>query len=163
MYLYYDAKHAAEEETDNLRRVDDGKYENYTMDTYALKAPQFGTIALMVSGQTEPKAAFDDYKTRCEVEQEIDVLKTDLDSLTSYMHDDARLERWMFINFVALHIFYMLRRHIVENKLTEKLSTREAIRVLCRQRIVLLDDKWKLAEASSKDSAQLEALGIPIT
>lgn len=90
MYLYYDAKHAAEEETDNLRRVDDGKYENYTMYTYALKAPQFGTIALMVSGQTEPKAAFDDYKTRCEVEQEIDVLKTDLDALTSYMHDDAR-------------------------------------------------------------------------
>lgn len=60
-------------------------------------------------------------------------------------------------------IFYMLRRRIVENKLTDKLSTREAIRVLCRQRIVRLDDRWKLAEASSKDRAQLEALGIPIT
>lgn len=163
VYLYYDAKHAAEEETDYLRRVDDGKYENYTMDTYALKAPQFGTIALMVSGLTDAKSAFDDYKTRCEVEQEIDVLKTDLDALTSYMQDNDRLEGWMFINFVALHIFYMLRRRIVENKLTDKLSTREAIRVLCRQRIVRLDDKWKLAEASGKDRAQLEALGIPIT
>ena len=74
-----------------------------------------------------------------------------------------RCEGWMFINFIALHIFYMLRRRIVENKLTDKLSTREAIRVLCRQRIVRLDDRWKLAEASSKDRAQLEALGIPIT
>lgn len=163
VYLYYDAKHAAEEETDYLRRVDDEKHENYNMDTYALKAPQFGTIALMVSGQTDAKAAFDDYKTRCEVEQEIDVLKTDLDALTSYMQDNDRLEGWMFVNFIALHIFYMLRRHIVENKLTDKLSTREAIRILCRQRIVRLDDKWKLAEASSKDRAQLEALGIPIT
>ena len=163
VYLYYDAKHAAEEETDYLRRVDDERYENYTMDTYALKAPQFGTIALMVSGQTQAKAAFDDYKTRCEVEQEIDVLKTDLDALTSYMQDNDRLEGWMFVNFIALHIFYMLRRHIVENKLTDKLSTREAIRILCRQRIVRLDDRWKLAEASSKDRAQLEALGIPIT
>lgn len=163
VYLYYDAKHAAEEETDYLRRVDDEKHENYTMETYALKAPQFGTIALMVSGQPLPKAAFDDYKTRCEVEQEIDVLKTDLDALTSYMQDNERLEGWMFVNFIALHIFYMLRRSIVENKLTDKLSTREAIRILCRQRIVRLDDKWKLAEASSKDRAQLEALGIPIT
>lgn len=163
VYLYYDAKHAAEEETDYLRRVDDERYENYTMETYALKAPQFGTIALMVSGQTQAKAAFDDYKTRCEVEQEIDVLKTDLDALTSYMQDNDRLEGWMFVNFIALHIFYMLRRHIVENKLTDKLSTREAIRILCRQRIVRLDDRWKLAEASSKDRAQLEALGIPIT
>ena len=97
------------------------------------------------------------------MEQEIDVLKTDLDALTSYMQDNDRLEGWMFVNFIALHIFYMLRRHIVDNKLTDKLSTREAIRVLCRQRIVRLDDKWKLAEASSKDRAQLEALGIPIT
>ena len=163
VYLYYDAKHAAEEETDYLRRVDDEKYENYTMDSYALKAPQFGTIALMVSGQTDAKNSFDDYKTRCEVEQEIDVLKTDLDALTSYMQDNDRLEGWMFINFIALHIFYMLRRRIVETNLTDKLSTREAIRVLCRQRIVKLDDKWQLAEASSKDRAQLEALGIPIT
>lgn len=163
VYLYYDAKHAAEEESDYLRRVDDAKYEKYTMDTYSIKAPQFGTIALMVSGQTDAKAAFDDYKTRCEVEQEIDVLKTDLDALTSYMQDNDRLEGWMFINFVALHIFYMLRRHIVENRLTDTLSTREAIRVLCRQRIVRLDDKWKLAESSNKDRAQLEALGIPIT
>ena len=133
------------------------------MATYALKASQFGTIALMVSGIPDAVTAFDDYKTRCEVEQEIDVLKTDLDALTSYMQDNDRLEGWMFINFIALHIFYMIRRQIVENRLTGKLSTREAIRVMCRQRIVRLDDKWKLAEASSKDRAQLEALGIPIT
>lgn len=163
VYLYYDAKHAAEEETDYLRRVDDDRYDNYTMATYALKASQFGTIALMVSGIPDAVTAFDDYKTRCEVEQEIDVLKTDLDALTSYMQDNDRLEGWMFINFIALHIFYMIRRQIVENGLTGKLSTREAIRVMCRQRIVRLDDKWKLAEASSKDRAQLEALGIPIT
>lgn len=163
VYLYYDAKHAAEEEADYLRRVDDEKYENYTMETYAMKAPRFGTIALMVSGQTDAKATFDDYKTRCEVEQEIDVLKTDLDALTSYMQDNDRLEGWMFINFIALHIFYMLRRQIVESNLSDKFSTREAIRVLCRQRIVRLDDKWKLAEASGKDRAQLQALGIPIT
>lgn len=111
-------------------------HENYTMETYALKAPQFETIALKVSGQTHAKAA-----TRCEAEQEIDVLKTDLDALTSYMQDNDRLEGWMFVNFIALNIFYMLRRHIVGNKLTDKLSTRESIRILCRQRIVRLDDK----------------------
>ena len=92
VYLYYDAKHAAEEETDYLRRVDDEKYEEYTMETYARKAPQLGTIALMVSGDISADRAFDDYKSRCEVEQEIDVLKTDLDALTSYMQDNDRLE-----------------------------------------------------------------------
>lgn len=163
VFLYYDAKHAAEEETDYLRRVDDEKYEQYTMETYAVKAPQFGTIALIVSGDITPKRAFDDYKSRCEIEQEIDVLKTDLDALTSYMQDNDRLEAWMFINFIALQLFYMIRKKIVEAQLTEKLSTREAIRILCRQRIVRLDDNWKLAEVSSKDKAQLEALGVPIT
>ncbi len=163
VYLYYDAKHAAEEETDYLRRVDDPKHEEYTMATYARKAPQFGTIALMVSGGIEVRKAFDDYKGRCEVEQEIDVLKTDLDALTSYMQDNDRLEGWMFINFIALHIFYIIRRRLVDSKLSEKMSTREAIRVLCRQRIVRLNDEWRNAEASSKDKTQLEALGVPIT
>ena len=162
-YLYYDAKHAAEEETDYLRRVDDEKHDKYTMETYARKAPQFGTIALLVSGDIQARQAFDDYKSRCEVEQEIDVLKTDLDALTSYMQDNDRLEGWMFINFIALHIFYMIRRRLVQSKLTEKMSTREAIRILCRQRTVRLNDQWRLAEASSKDKAQLEALGVPIT
>ena len=163
VYLYHDAKHAAEEETDYLRRVDDEIYEEYTMETYARKAPQFGTIALIVSDGIEPKKAFDDYKSRCDVEQEIDVLKTDLDALTSYMQDNDRLEAWMFINFIALHIFYMIRRRLVENNLIEKMSTREAIRILCRQRIVRLDNEWRIAEASSKDKAQLVALGVPIT
>ncbi|MBD5358373.1 MAG: transposase [Bacteroides sp.] len=163
VYLYYDAKHAAEEETDYLRRVDDEKYEEYTIETYARKAPQFGTIALMTSGDIQAKQAFDDYKSRCEIEQEIDVLKTDLDALTSYMQDNDRLEGWMFINFIALHIFYMIRRCLVESNLTDKMSTREAIRILCRQRIVRLNDEWRIAEASSKDKTQLEALGIPIT
>ena len=163
VYLYYDAKHAAEEETDYLRRVDDEKHEQYTMETYARKAPQFGTIALMVSGDISADRAFEDYKSRCEVEQEIDVLKTDLDALTSYMQDNDRLEGWMFINFIALHIFYMIRRRLIQSNLTKKMSTREAIRILCRQRIVRLNDEWRMAEASSKDKAQLEALGIPIT
>ena len=163
VYLYYDAKHAAEEETDYLRRVDDPKYEQYTMESYARKAPQLGTIALMASGGIEAKKAFDDYKSRCEVEQEIDVLKTDLDALTSYMQDNDRLEGWMFINFIALHIFYMIRRRLVESKLTDKMSTREAIRILCRQRIGRINDQWKIAEASTKDKAQLQALGVPVT
>lgn len=163
VYLYYDAKHAAEEETDYLRRVDDEKYDDYTMETYSVKAPRFGTIALMATAGIDAKKAFDDYKSRCEVEQEIDVLKTDLDALTSYMQDNDRLEGWMFVNFIALHMFYMIRRRLVATQLADKLSTREAIRVLCRQRIVRLDNEWVLAEASRKDRAQLEVLGVSIT
>lgn len=79
------------------------------------------------------------------------------------MQDNDRLEGWMFINFIALHIFYMIRRRLIQSNLTKKMSTREAIRILCRQRIVRLNDEWRMAEASSKDKAQLEALGIPIT
>ena len=104
------------------------------METYKVKAPQFGTLATMVSDGISAKKAYDDYKSRCGVEQEIDVLKTDLDALTSYMQDNDSLEGWMFANFIALHIFYMIRKRIVEKNLTSKMSIHEAIRILCRQR-----------------------------
>lgn len=161
-FLYYDARHAAEEETDCLRHVDDEKYEEYTMERYACKAPQFGTIALIVSDGMVAGKAFDDYKSRCEVEQEIDVLKTVLDALASYIQNDDRLEGWMFINFIALHI-YMIRRRLSDRGLAQKVSTRETIRILCRQLIVRLNDGWRIAEASGKDKAQLEVLGVPVT
>ncbi len=57
----------------------------------------------------------------------------------------------------------MIRRKIAESNMTDKLSVREAIRILCRQRIVRLDNAWRMAEASGKDKAQLEALGVPVT
>lgn len=55
VYLYYDAKHAAEEETDYLRRVDDERYENYTMETYALKAPNSGRLPLWYRDRRRPR------------------------------------------------------------------------------------------------------------
>lgn len=163
-HLYYDAKHAAREETDYMLRVDSEKQKDYTMESYNNKAAHFGTLAvMMVPDGISPKQAYDDYKSRCEVEQEIDVLKTDLDALTSYMRDNDRLEDWMFINFIALHIFYMIRKRIAEKDMASKISMREAVRILCRQRIVRLDNEWSYAKISKNDKAQLEALSIPIT
>lgn len=113
----------------------------------------------MVSDGISIKDALDNNKSRCECEQEMDVLKTDLDAMTSYMQDNDRLEDWMFVNFISLHIFYMQRKRIVESGLISKMSTREAIRILYRHRIARLDRKWKKAEASAKDKALPETLG----
>ncbi len=162
VYLYYDAKRAAEEKKGYLRRVDDEEYEDYTMETYAAKAPQFGTTALMVSADGDAEKVYCDYKSRCEAEQEIDVFKTATDERASFMQDDDCLEGWMFINFIALHIFCMIRRRLVEAGLADKLSTREAIYVLCRHRIVQIDGRWVLAQPLRWDRAQLEALGVPV-
>ena len=69
----------------------------------------------------------------------------------------------MFVNFVALHIYYMLRKIVKEKGLSGKYSTRDAIRVLTRQRIVRLDNQWRLGDATKKDRKLLEILAGPIT
>lgn len=68
------------------------------------------------------------------------------------------------VNYIIpLHIFYMIRRKLAESNLTDKISAREAIRGLCRQLIVRLNDEWRIAQASGKDKTQAEALGIHVT
>lgn len=164
VYLFRDPKLAAVEEADYMRRVDDPDKPEYTMQTYAAKAGQFGTLAVMAAAGTDAQKAYNDYKTRCEVEQENDVLKTDLGALTSYMQDNNSLEGWMFINHIALRIFYAIRRRVAADKaLSAKLSTRDAIRVMTRAQVVNVNGKWRMASMSKKDRAQLQALGVPVT
>ncbi len=78
--MYLDEEHRIEENRDYIARVDSERYDKYTIEGYHAKACQFSTIALITNTDKKPQQLYESYKTRCEVEQAIDVFKTNLDA-----------------------------------------------------------------------------------
>lgn len=161
--MYLDEEHRIEENRDYISRVDSERYENYTIESYHTKACQFGTIALITNADKNPQQLYEAYKTRCEVEQAIDVFKTNLDADSSYMQNEQSLEAYTFINFIALQWYYIIREKLrVADKLS-KYSPMQMVKNLSRIRTVYVDGKWTRAELTKKQADLLNELGWNIT
>ena len=125
--IFFDEEHRIEEDRDYLSRVDSGKYEKYTMDSYHAKVEVFGTIALITNTEKTAQQLYEAYKTRCEVEQAIDVFKNNLDADSTYMQSAQSLEAYTFINFVAMQMFYIIREHLRASDQLSKYSPSQII------------------------------------
>lgn len=161
--MYLDEEHRIEEERDYINRVDSDRYEDYTIEKYHDKANQFGTIALITNTDKNPQQLYEAYKTRCEVEQAIDVFKTNLEADTTYMQNERSLETYTFINFIALQFYYVIRERLRDADKLTKYSPMQMVKYLSRIRGVYVNDEWTRAELTKKQTDLLAELGWNIT
>lgn len=161
--MYLDEEHRIEENRDYIARVDSERYDNYTIEGYHAKACQFGTIALITNTDKSPQQLYESYKTRCEVEQAIDVFKTNLDADSSYMQSEQSLEAYTFINFIALQWYYKIRERLRDADKLSKYSPMQMVKYLSRIRSVYIDGKWTRAELTKKQADLLSEIGWNIT
>lgn len=161
--VFLDEEHRIEEDRDYLDRVDSGKYDNYTLEGYHAKTEVFGTIALVTNTDKTAQQLYEAYKTRCEVEQAIDVFKTNLDADSTYMQSAQSLEAYTFINFIAMQIFYVIREHLRSKDKLSRYSPVQMIKKLSRIRTVYASGKWNRAEMTKKETDLLAEIGWDIT
>ena len=161
--MYLDEEHRIEENRDYISRVDSGRYDEYTIEGYHAKASQFGTIALITNTEKTPQQLYEAYKTRGEVEQAIDVFKTNLDADSSYMQSAQSLEAYTFINFIALQWYYIIREKLRQADRLSKYSPMQMVKYLSRIRTVYIDGNWVRAEISKKQADLLAEIGWNIT
>lgn len=161
--IFFDEEHRIEEDRDYLNRVDSGKYENYNLEGYHAKAEVFGTIALMTNTAKTAQQLYEAYKTRCEVEQAIDVFKTNLDADSTYMQSPESLEAYTFVNFIAMQMFYIIRESLRAKDKLSKFSPAQMIKKLSRVRTVYASGKWNRAEMTKKETDLMAEVGWNIT
>ena len=161
--IFFDEEHRIEEDRDYLDRVDSGKYDNYTLEGYHAKTEVFGTIALITNTDKTTQQLYEAYKTRCEVEQAIDVFKTNLDADSTYMQSAQSLEAYTFINFIAMQMFYIIREHLRSREKLSKYSPTQMIKKLSRVRTVYASGKWNRAEMTKKETDLMAEIGWNIT
>ncbi|MBI5326322.1 MAG: transposase [Ignavibacteriae bacterium] len=159
LYVYVDDFLKAEEQRDYLMRIE--KYpDNYSIEEYHIKQPQFGTIALLTNAKSNPQETYQDYKTRNEIEVLFDAYKNILHADKTYMQNDIAIEAWMFINFIAIQWYYISFNLLKKYKLIKTYAPLDLMMKLTEIKKIKINDQWYLSEATKATVDLLEKLKI---
>jgi hypothetical protein len=162
IYLFLDENLKIKEQSDYLQRIDDKK-TGYTMDRFRLKKREFGTVAIIsnLKGKTAPQIYLA-YKSRMDIENTFDAMKTILDADKTYMQQEEVLQGWMFANHIALQWYYSLFHRLINTKQNSKYSVKDLIEHLQEIRMVKIDGNWTKAEVIKKSQQLLDKINLPI-
>ena len=118
---------------------------------------------MITNADKTARELYEAYKTRCEVEQAIDVFKTNLDADSTYLQSPESLRAYTFINFIALQWYYMIREKLRAAEKLSKYSPMQIVKFLSRIRGVYVDGKWTRAEMTKKQTDLMAEIGWDIT
>ncbi len=162
--IFLDDKLRAEEMKDAVQRLDDSTREQFYDANHRM-----GTIAVITDLKTKDgkeisgKEIYSFLKQRVNIEQLYDTLKNTLEADRSYMRDDYQLEGWMFINFIAMLLYYRLYNLLVDKEALNNYSIKDVLLHLERIQKLKIGDNWVLSEVPKKTRKLLEKLEVCIT
>jgi len=152
----------AEESKDYLNRIETHP-EKYSIEGFHQNVKKFGTLSILSNTDNSAKKIYEFYKNRNQVELMIDAFKNLVSADSSYMQNEFSLEAWMFINYIALHWYYVLLKKLKSSKLNNKFSPMDLIKFLKEVKKVKLNGRWFDAEVTAKNIEIINRLNIPIT
>ena len=161
--LFTDKKLSLEEEQTYLNRID-LNYEGYDLDGYQKKQIEFGTIAMITNcAKMNPEQIYINYKSRMEIETVFDSFKNLLEADKTYMRSDTSMEAWLFLNHLAIMMYYRLFNIIKCAKLTKSISPYELLQKLARINKVKINSLWYTSEINSKTLNMASKLNLTVT
>lgn len=154
---FLDDRLKVEEERDFLIRADGDKLK---MEEFHENESKFGTISIITGTDLSPQRIFELLKSRVEIEVTFDTFKNVLNADRSYMRDDSAMEGWMFVNFIALLLYYKVYGLLISRDVLSKCSPKDLILHLSRVFNVRIGDNWVVSEIPKKTRLLIEKLGI---
>lgn len=164
LYIYLDEQLYQQEQKDYLIRLQNNRQE-YSIERFHERQHRFGTLALLtyLPKRTSAQKAFEHFKTRNEVEKMIDVFRNILDADRSYMRGKHHLEGWMFINHIALMLYYRIYKELSGKNMLNKYSPVELLEYMDRVTKVKINNQWATAEIPKVARKILDKINFPIT
>ena len=158
--LFLDEYLRTEEGRDMIARIKDGKGK---MSSYHEQMQKMGTIAVITNTTTRAHRVYELLKRRIEIEQTFDTFKNTLHADRSYMRSDVSMQGWMFINFVALLLYYRVYDLLFRKKMLKKYSPKDVLLHLSLISKMKIGDRWVLSEIPKQSRTLMEKLGIEVS
>ncbi len=148
-----------EEERDFLVRA---KGDNLKVEEFHENEMEFGTISIITKTNLPAQKIYELLKCRVEIEVTFDTFKNVLNADRSYMRDDFSMEGWMFVNFIALLLYYKIYGLLVSKDALSKYSPRDVILHLSRIFHVKIGTNWIISEIPKKTRLLIEKTEIDL-
>lgn len=160
--LFFDERLKAEEENDIVGHIEDGRFG---LERFYDIEHRLGSIGVVTNTGYSAEQVFELLKGRVEIEQGFDTFKNLLNGDRLYIRNESSLQGWMFVNFLALVLYYRLYTRLVRAGLLKRYSVKDAIIHLSRIMQVKIFDRWEYSEIPKTSRKLLQCLNIelPIT
>lgn len=121
-----------------------------------------GTLSIRTSLNKSSEEVYSIMKSRVNVEQVFDTFKNTLEADKSYMRDDKQIGGWLFVNFIALQLYYKIYAILLNKKMLNNYSPVDVLTHLKRIYLLKIKDNWQTAEVPKKSRSVVKKLEIKI-
>ena len=158
-YSFRDARRAAKEEQDWLRRAQ--KSGNYDLEELRGRQKAFGTVVLECDLDLPAEVAYKAYDSRWEIEIVMRFYKSACEFDETRVHDDYSVIGTEFCDFLSTVLTFRLIRRFDMAKVLEKNTYKRVMSVLTRAKKVKIDGgDWTLVKLNPSHVEMLTQLGI---
>jgi len=155
--LFFDEKLKAEEEKDIVRHIEDGRF---SLEEFYKIQYRLGSIGVVTNTDFNAQKVYEMLKGRVKIEQCFDTFKNLLHGDRLYLRDDTSVQGWMFVNFLALVLYYRIYRNLSKTGVLKKYSIKDVIVHLSRMYKLKISGRWVLSEIPKTSRKLIEQLGI---
>lgn len=170
---YLDQSLKAEEESDLGRRIQELENKERLTDKERDRLKKYkhrlldipernGTLSIITNIGKSCEEAYQIMKSRVNVEQAFDMFKNVLEGDRSYMRTDKQLEGWLFVNLIAMQMYYKIYAILLDKKMLNNNSPIDVLTHLKRVYKLKAGDKWQIAEVPKKSREIIKKIRIDI-
>ena len=158
-YSFRDARRAAKEEQDWLRRAK--KTESYNFEELRDKQEVFGTVVLECDLDLPAEIVYKAFENRWEIEIVMRFYKSSCEFDETRVHDDYSVIGSEFCDFLATVLTFRLIKRFDQAKALEKNTYKKIMSILTRAKKAKLDGgDWSLIRLNPSHEELLKNLGI---
>jgi transposase len=137
LYMFEDVKLRAEEETNFIERVREGRKNRSQLERERKK---FGKIAILSNLDRNGEEVYKLYKNRQRIEVVFDALKNELENDKTYLSDDDAIRGYFFVSFISLYLYCRILELLRERGYVGKVSVNELLFELSKVYLVIHND-----------------------
>jgi len=160
LYHFLDKSMADQEESTYLERVEQGRC---MMADYKRLRNGFGTLSILTDAGLSAEETYALYKERRDVEYAFDTLQNTLGAEVTWMRSRESLQGFLFIMFIALHLYSQALNHLKRKDLLKRYSVQDVLTYLSKVCVVEMDGEDRLAEVTKQTRKVIDLLEVPIT
>lgn len=158
--LFFNERLKTEEENCFLSRIDNKQSE---LQEFYDKEHALGTIVVLTNVDSlTAEEVYQYLKARTNIEIVFDTFKNILEADKTYMQNDAKLYGWMFINFIALQMYYTLYGILLKKKLLNNYSPQDILLHFSKIYSVKIGEKEIISEVPKTTRLLMEKFGITL-
>ena len=139
---------------------DPGKALGRRKDAVAESLGHQGWLVVISNDVSDAKRAISVYRAKDVVEKGFLKLKGSLDVGRLRVHGQERMQNKVFVGFVALILLSHIHNVMTENDLYDKMTMKQLLRTLSKQRVQIIDGERILYPATKAQKEIYKAFGI---